>query len=165
MMFNLKNENKSLGEDISVKTSSNLLFKASLLGLSIYLVSQVIGLLLTLEEYGPILEGGNVTKQLLTDLMFLFLSLCIIVVLTKGKVTQYGLSKPKGEVKWGSILGGGLLIGSIATITIIVTEANGNPALNGLSIREKILLIWFLLKLILYNPKNRFWPFPSLLLF
>jgi membrane protease YdiL (CAAX protease family) len=144
MMFGLKNENKSLEEDISSKSSSNLLFRAFLLGLSIYLVAQFIGLLLTLEEYGPILEGGNVTKLLLMDLMFLFLSLGIIIVLTRGKVTQYGLSKPKGEVKWGPILGGGLLLGSIATIIIIITEANGNPALNGLGIREKILLVWFL---------------------
>ncbi|MHA2306807.1 MAG: CPBP family intramembrane glutamic endopeptidase, partial [Candidatus Hodarchaeales archaeon] len=113
-------------------------------GLSIYLVSQFIGLLLTIEEYGPIIEGGNVSKLLLTDLMFLFLSLGIIVFLTKGKIGQYGLNKPIGEVKWGSILGFGLLIGSIATIIIIITEANGNPSLKGLGIREKILLIWFL---------------------
>ena len=115
-----------------------------LVGVSIYLVSQLIGLLFTIEEYGPIIEGGNVSKQLLTDLMFLFLSLGMIVLLTKGKIAQYGLSKPKGEVKWGSVLGLGLLIGSIATIIIIVTGANGNPSLNSLGIREKILLIWFL---------------------
>ena len=143
-MFGINNESKSLREDNRSKNSLNLIVRAFLLGLSIYLVSQVIGLLLTLEEYGPILEGGNVSKLLLTELMFLFLSLGIIIFLTKGKFAQYGLNKPIGEVKWGSIYGVGLLIGSIATIIIIVTDANGNPSLKGLGIREKILLIWFL---------------------
>ena len=143
-MFGIKKENKTLEGNIVDINSSNLLFRAFLLGLSIYLVAQFIGLLLTLEEFGPILEGGNITKQLLTDLTFLFLSLFVIIVVGRGNFDQYGLNKSQGEVKWGTVLTGGLLIGSLATIVIIVTGANGNPALNDLGIREKILLIWFL---------------------
>ncbi len=76
--------------------------------------------------------------------MFLCLSLGIIIFLTKGNLTQYGLKKPIGELKWGAIIGIGLLIGSIATIIIIVTGATGNPSLKDLGIREKVLLIWLL---------------------
>jgi len=89
-MFGINIENKSLRGNIRSYNSLNLLVSAFLLGLSIYLVSQFIGLLLTIEEFGPLVEGGNVPKLLLTDLMFLFLSLGIIVFLTKGKFAQYG---------------------------------------------------------------------------
>ena len=143
-MFNTNNKSKSLRLNIKSEKPSNLLFRASLLGLSIYLVSQFIGLILTIDEYGPILDGGNVSKLLLTESMFLFISLGIIIFLTRGKIDQYGLNQPIGEVKWGSVLGFGLFLGSIATIIIIVTGANGNPSLEGLGIRGKILLLWFL---------------------
>jgi membrane protease YdiL (CAAX protease family) len=143
-MYIKKNENKSLGEEIGSDNSLNLLVTGFLLGMSIYIVAQLLGLFLTTEAYGPIIEGGNGSKLLLTDLMFLSLSLSIIIFLTKGKLTQYGLNKSIGELKWGSIIGIGLLIGSIATILIIITGANGNPSLAGLGIREKIVLIWFL---------------------
>lgn len=143
-MYVKKHENKSLGKEMRSYHSLNRLFTALLLGVSIYAISQLIGVNLTAEAFGPIIEGGNSSKLLLTDLMFLCLSLCMIIFLTKGKITQYGLSKPVGELKWGSIIVIGLLIGSIATIIIIVTGANGNPSLKDLGIREKILLIWFL---------------------
>ncbi|MHA2247159.1 MAG: CPBP family intramembrane glutamic endopeptidase [Candidatus Hodarchaeales archaeon] len=143
-MYIKKNEIESLEGEISNDNSLNLLVTAFIFGMSIYVVSQLIGLLLTTEEFGPIIEGGNRSKLLLTDLMFLSLSFCIIIFLTKGKITQYGLNRPIGELKWGSIIGIGLLIGSIASIIIIVTGANGNPLLKGLGIREKIILIWFL---------------------
>jgi membrane protease YdiL (CAAX protease family) len=143
-MYIEKDEIKALGEEIRSVNSINLIVTAFLLGVSIYVVAQFIGEFLTAEASGPILEGGNGTKLLLTQLLFLSLSLCIIIFLTKGKVTQYGLNKPIGDLKWGSIIGMGLLIGSIATIIIIVTGASGNPSLKDLGIREKIILIWFL---------------------
>ncbi|MFW9905656.1 MAG: CPBP family intramembrane glutamic endopeptidase [Candidatus Thorarchaeota archaeon] len=143
-MYVKKNENKSLGEEIGSYKSFSLLITAFLIGLGIYVVSQISSIFLTNDAYGPIIEGGNASKLLLTDLMFLFLSLGIILLLTKGKLTQSGLNKPIGEVKWGVIIGLGLLIGSVASIIIIITGANGNPALQGLGIREKVLLIWCL---------------------
>lgn len=143
-MYLKKNENKYLGEETRSDNSLNLLVSVFLLGMSIYVVSQLLGLFLTTEAYGPIIEGGNSAKLLLTELMFLSLSLSIIIFLTRGKLTQYGLNKPIGELKWGPIIGIGLLIGSIATIIIIISGANGNPSLQGLGIREKIVLIWFL---------------------
>ncbi|MFX0182198.1 MAG: CPBP family intramembrane glutamic endopeptidase [Candidatus Hodarchaeota archaeon] len=143
-MYLKKNENKYIGEETRSDNSLNLLVTAFLLGLSIYIVSQLLGLLLTTEAYGPIIKGGNGSKLLLTELMFLFLSLGIIIFLIKGNLTQYGLNKSIGELKWGSIIVIGLLIGSVATILIIVTGANGNPSIAGLGIREKIVLIWFL---------------------
>ncbi len=143
-MYIKKDENKVLEEEIKIDSSFNLLVTTFLLGTSIYVVAQLIGIFLTTEAFGPIIEGGNGSKLFLTDLMFLILSLVAIFFLTKGKLTHYGLNKPIGEVKWGYIIGLGLLIGSIATILIIVTGANGNPALAGLGIREKIVLIWFL---------------------
>jgi membrane protease YdiL (CAAX protease family) len=141
-MYEKISENKSLGKEISSYNSLNLLVTTFILGMSIYIVSQLIAASLTTEIYGPIIEGGNASKLLLTDLMFVFLCMSAIIFLTKGKFTQYGLNKPVGELKWGNIIG--LLIGSIASIIIIVTNANGNPALKDLGIREKILLIWFL---------------------
>ncbi|MFX1284825.1 MAG: CPBP family intramembrane glutamic endopeptidase [Promethearchaeota archaeon] len=143
-MYIEKDENKTLGEEIRSENSINLVVTTFLLGVSIYVVAQLIGIFLTTESFGPIIEGGNVSKLLLTQSMFLFLSLVTIFFLTKGKLTHYGLNKPIGAVKWGYIIGLGLLIGSIATILIIVTGANGNPALTGLGIREKIVLLWFL---------------------
>lgn len=144
MMFDNIDKNKSLGETIRPNQPLNRLGIAFLIGLSIYLGSQLIGIGLTSELYGPIITGGNVAKMLITDSMFLFLSLGGIIFLNKGKLTRAGLTMPKGEVKWGLILGLGLLLGSIATIGIIVTGANGNPNLKGFGIREKILLLWFL---------------------
>lgn len=143
-MFIKKNEDKTLGEEIGSYKSLNLLVTAFLFGVSIYIVSQIGALFLTNDAYGPIIEGGNASKLLVTDLMFLFLSLGIIVLLTKGNLTQSGLNKPIGELKWGVIIGLGLVIGSIASIIIIITGANGNPVLYDLGIREKVLLIWFL---------------------
>ncbi len=141
-MYIKKSEEKSVGEEIRSVNSLNLLVITFLIGLAIYLVAQIIGLFLTTEAYGPIIDGGNGSKLLLTDLMFLSLSLGMIF-LTRGKLTEYGLCKPIGKLNWGQILGIGLIIGSIATIIIIVTGANGNPALSGLGIREKIILLWF----------------------
>ncbi|UCE13908.1 MAG: CPBP family intramembrane metalloprotease [Candidatus Heimdallarchaeota archaeon] len=143
-MYIKKHENKSLGKEIRSYHSLNRLVTAFILGMSIYVGSQLIGIFLTTEAYGPIIEGGNSTKLLLTDLLFLCLSLSIIIFLTRGKITQYGLCRTIGELKWGSIIGIGLIIGSIASILIILTGANGNPSLKSLSIREKILLVWFL---------------------
>ncbi|MFX0140571.1 MAG: CPBP family intramembrane glutamic endopeptidase [Candidatus Hodarchaeota archaeon] len=143
-MYIEKDESKALGEEIRSVNSINLIVTTFLLGMSIYIVAQFIGLLLTVETYGPILEGGNSSKLLLTELILLSLSLIVIIFLTKGKFTQFGLSKPIGEVKWGLTIGIGLILGSIATILIIITGASGNPALSGLGIREKIILIWFL---------------------
>ena len=143
-MYVKKKEDKLLGEEIGSYKSLNLLVTAFLIGVGIYVVSQIGALFSTNDAYGPILEGGNASKLLVTDLMFLFLSLGIIILLTKGNLTQSGLNKPVGELKWGGIVGLGLVIGSVASIIIIITGANGNPVLQGLGIREKILLIWFL---------------------
>ncbi|MFX1248288.1 MAG: CPBP family intramembrane glutamic endopeptidase [Promethearchaeota archaeon] len=143
-MYIKKSANKSLEDEVMGDNSVNLLIAAFLVGFSIYLVSQLLALFLTAETYGPIIEGGNSSKLLITDLMFLSLSFSVAIFLRKGKLTDYGLRKPIGELKWGYIIGLGLLIGSIATIIIIVTGASGNPLLKDLGIREKIVLIWFL---------------------
>ncbi len=141
-MYIKKSEEKFVGEEIRSVNSLNLLVMTFLIGLGIYVVAKLFGLFLTTEAFGPIIDGGNSSNLLLTNFMFLSLPLGIIL-LTRGKLAQYGLSKPIGKLNWGYILGIGLVIGSIATIIIIVTGANGNPALTGLGIREKIILLWF----------------------
>ncbi len=143
-MFDNIDRNKSLGETIKTNRRFNRLGIALLIGLSIYLGSQLVGIILTSDLYGPIITGGNVVKMLITESLFLSLSLGGVIVLSKGNLSHFGLVKPIGDIRWGLILGLGIVLGSAATIIIIVTGANGNPNMQGLGIREKILLIWLL---------------------
>jgi membrane protease YdiL (CAAX protease family) len=139
-------KNKTIQQDLSKLNASKLLSYAIIMGSVIYIVSQMVGLVLTNEEFGPIIGGGNSSKLLINDLLFLFLSLGGIVVLTRGRITQprYGLTKPSIEIKWGPIIGIGSLIGIIATIIILVTGASGNPNVSGLNISQKIIFLWVL---------------------
>lgn len=132
---------------LEIKNQENinkLLLTATLIGSMIYIIAKGAGILFTSEELGPIIPGGNSTNLIIVDMLFLTVSLIGILILGRRNFSGYGFKKPEGNVPWGFIVGLGLVLGSIATITIILTGANGNPSLSGLDIRTKILLIWFL---------------------
>lgn len=143
-MYDTDNKDKKVYLSHSGNDNFKLILSVFVLGILIYIIAQIGGIFLTSEEIGPMVSGGNPIKVLITDLIFLSLALIAILLLTKGKIANYGLKIPDKEVHWSRIVGTGLLLGSMATITIIILGAGGNPNLKGLDVRGKILLIWIL---------------------
>jgi membrane protease YdiL (CAAX protease family) len=92
---------------------------------------------------------GTIARIGTTQCLELGLSLVAILVLGKGRFSDYGFRLPRTDrpgsealLRWIPVALAALALGGIATAASLITGAGGNPLIKQLSLPQIILFVW-----------------------